>query len=97
MWNPFRHQARISHPGAPTLYSFHQGRLINNGAQTMAFNPLFQLPNIVFRGAGRVAGSLNVMQYTQLNYNNSVPMSSFGGIQVGQIVGQPLLTQNPQL
>lgn len=97
MLNPFRKQARIPHPGAPTIYSYHQGRLINNGAQTMSFNQLFQLPNIFFRGAGRLAGSLNVVQHTQLNYNNSVPVNSFGGIQAGQIVGQPLLTQNPQL
>lgn len=50
------------HPLASEFYSYHLGTRFDPGAQAEAFNPHFQNPVYLFRGAGRVAGSLRVFE-----------------------------------
>lgn len=89
----------IAHPGAPQFYSYHQGPQYNgSGAGSLVFNPLFQLPGILFRGAGRLPRrQLNIFQGPLLNYSNAVPRTGYGGVPTGAIAFQPLMSVNPQV
>jgi hypothetical protein len=89
----------IAHPGAPQFYSYHEGPTFHgSGAGKMVFNPLFQLPGILFRGAGRLPKrSFMVFQGPQLNYAQAVPNTGLGGVVTGSIALQPLLLANPQV
>lgn len=88
---------KIASPSAPALYAYHMGEVYTNGAMEMVFNPLFQLPGVLFRGSGRLAGSLNCYQPNQVQYNNSVPTNSYGGTQAGGIALQGLLDEIPSM
>ena len=82
---------RIAHPNAP-FYQYVPGELFNPGAQSLAFEMRFGLPLLVYRGAGRIAGALQVTQQPQMWANLAVPISGFGGLQTGTFGFQPLYT-----
>lgn len=84
----------IKHPST-NLYSYGSGRnFANPGAGAFVFQPEFTNPTMLFRGAGRVAGSLSVFQGHVARANHAVPHRGIGGVQAGQIVFQGLSDPN---
>ncbi len=79
------------HPIADELYQYRQARPFEPGAMDEAFLPKFSLPVISFRGAARVAGTLNKYQHPQVWFHRQIGVQGFGGVTAGQIIGQPLL------
>jgi hypothetical protein len=73
------------------LYDYVLGRRFDPGAGAEVFQPAYTLPVIMFRGNGRVAGRINPTQPPMVQFNSAVGLQGFGGIQVGQLFGQPLL------
>lgn len=73
------------------IYSWHQGRIFNNGAQQIAFEFGKALPLYSVIGPGTIAGALMVDQPPQVWNPQSVPMTGIGGIQAGALVSQPLV------
>jgi hypothetical protein len=81
----------IQHPVATDLYSYHLGPRFDPGAQAEVFNPLFTLPIVLFRGAGRVAGGFMVTQHPQVWFTQQSGINGLGGVVPGQINFQPLI------
>ena len=81
----------IQHPLNHELYQYHLGYRFDPGAMAEAFIPLFELPHIMFRGAARVAGTLNKLQPPQVWFARQNGIVGMGGIQNGQLISQPLL------
>lgn len=87
-------KGKISHPST-NLYSYGAGKqFANPGAGAFVFQPEFTNPTLLFRGAGRVAGSLNVFQGRVAHSLLAVPHRGIGGTQAGQIVFQGLSDPN---
>jgi hypothetical protein len=82
---------KIQHPTAYNLYGYHLGPRFDPGAQAEVFNPFNSLPLIVIRGAGRVAGALDVLQHPQVWFTQQSGIVGLGGIVPGQIMFQPLI------
>lgn len=61
------------------------------GSGNFVYEAEFQNPVQVFRGAGRVAGSLRVTQQPQVYYNFRNVRAGLGGIQAGTMALQPLV------
>lgn len=83
-------QLRILHPEAENLYSYLLGRRFDPGAEAEAFQPLFELPLISFRGPARLAGALMVTQHPQVQVPFANSISGLGGIIAGTYVLSPL-------
>lgn len=82
----------FNHPGAPNLYSYHQGLVLTNGTRQLVFDQETTLPSISFRGSGRTAKyQLNSEQPAQVRANLAVPIAGIGGLMAGQIQQQPLI------
>lgn len=73
------------------LYNYHIGPRFDPGAQAEVFNPLFTLPVIFIRGAGRIAGSLRVTQHPAVWFTQQSGINGLGGVVPGQIIFQPLI------
>lgn len=84
-------QKRIQHPLNKELYQYRLGKRFDPGAMAEAFDPLFTLPMILFRGAGRLAGALNVFSHPQVWFNQQQGIQGVGGLQAGFLVSQPLI------
>lgn len=85
-------ERRIQHPLNHQLYQYNAGVRFDPGAPAEAFTPLFTLPPIVIRGAGRVPyGSIRPLQPPQIYFTPQVGVQGLGGIQAGQMLGQPLI------
>jgi hypothetical protein len=95
MQNPFK-KPKIAAPGNG-IYRYHRGEEFNNGAQEMAFDWPFALPSLLFRGAGRLAGTLNVLPGNQQEYNYQVTPIGLSGLPAGFYYQQPLITQEPTI
>lgn len=87
---------QIAHPTADQYYNYLMGVRFDPGAPSEAFKPMHQLPAIVARGAGRVAGSLRVFQHAQLYFHQQIGINGLGGLQAGQVILQPLFDPNSQ-
>ena len=74
-----------------SLYQYDVTRRFDPGAPGNAFEPLFNLPKIVFRGRARIAGQFGTMQPPQIYFNGQLGVTGLGGIQAGQVISQPLL------
>lgn len=85
---------QIGHPTAKQYYNYLLGIRFDPGAMGEAFEPMHQLPPIVIRGAGRVAGGMRVLQHAQLYFKPQVGIAGLGGLQAGQVISQPLLDLN---
>jgi hypothetical protein len=94
MWG--KKPTRIAHPLAHQFYNYHLGIRFDPGAMAEAFVPAFQLPVLSFRGRARLAGSLRVLQHPQVWFKQQRGVSGLGGIQAGQVLGQPLLDISQQ-
>lgn len=81
---------RIVHPLNDELYQYRLGTRFDPGAEAEVFEPLFQNPVIMFRGAGKVAGSLSKLQHPQVYFNYQTGINGIPTI-AGQIIQQPLL------
>lgn len=90
MWNPLRAK-RILHPVAHELYQYHLGIRFDPGAMAEAFEPLFGLPLVSFRGSGRVAGALRPLQPPQVWFTQQQGIQGLGGLVAGQVILQPLI------
>jgi hypothetical protein len=55
------------------------------------FEPLTNNPVYFFRGNGRVAGQFRTLQPPQVFVNRNAGVMGLGGVQAGQLFGQPLL------
>lgn len=86
----------IQHPLAHELYQYHLGPRFDPGAQAEVLNPRFQLPEILFRGAARLAGSLSKFQPPQVWFRQQRGLVGLGGLQTGQIILQPLIDPSTQ-
>jgi hypothetical protein len=80
---------KVSHPTAPNLYTYQHHVAPTAGAAEFTFNPEFTLPAYVFRGAGRIAGALNVFQARVSHANLAIPMRGIPTV-AGQIMFQGL-------
>jgi len=65
-------------------------RYDGEGAAALVYNQEFGLPPYLFRGAGRCAGALAVLQPAQAMYPLSIATAGLGGTQAGFLVGTPL-------
>jgi len=91
---------KIKHPTAPKLYQFRQGiqvmadSALLSGFEQPTYNPIY-----LVRGAGKIAGSLMVLQPPVSFAPLAVPIASFGGTQAGIFQLQPLVdtTGDPNL
>lgn len=87
-----KRQARILHPINHELYQYRLGIRFDPGAPAEAFEPLTALPVISFRGRARVAGQyFHALQPPQVVFPQQAGIVGLGGLQAGQLVGQPLL------
>lgn len=59
-------EVRIIHPLGFQYYNYVLGRRFDPGAEAEAFQQLFALPIISFRGAARLAGTLDKIQPPQV-------------------------------
>lgn len=85
-----RREKRILHPDADEFYQYVLGQRFDPGAQAEIFEPQFSNPAFLFRGAGRLAGSLNVLAGPQIYVNLSVPTTGIAGTIAGQLISAPL-------
>lgn len=76
---------------AEPIYSWHQGRIFNNGAQQVAFEFGKALPLYSIIGPATIAGALMIDQPPQVFNPQSVPVVGLGGIQAGGFTSQPLV------
>lgn len=82
---------RWRHPQNPAQVQYVQGRIFTNGAMTLGYESRYtQSPVLIYRGAGRTAGSLRPLQHPQVYYSQAVPFSGVGGLTAGQILGYSL-------
>jgi hypothetical protein len=81
---------RIQHPLNHELYQYALGYRFDPGAMAEAFEPKFQLPEIVFRGRARLAGALNITQPPQIWFTQQVGLTGVPR-QAGYLRGAPLL------
>ena len=81
---------RILHPLAQEFYSYHLGPRYDPGAQAETFNPHFQNPVYLFRGAGRVAGAMRVFEHPQRWFHQQTGINGVP-TQAGFLRSQPLL------
>jgi hypothetical protein len=81
---------RIQHPLADQFYEYYYGRRFDPGAPAEGFAAKFALPKIVFRGAARLAGALNVIQPPQVWFNQQIGVAGVPR-QAGYYRAAPLL------
>jgi hypothetical protein len=86
----------IDHPLAHQLYNYISGRRFDPGAPAEAFQPLFQLPVISFRGRARLAGQFLTLQPPQVWFDQQSGINGLGGLQFGQLISQPLIDPSNQ-
>jgi hypothetical protein len=91
MWNPFKSPRVPKSLQGTEVYEHILGRRFDPGAMAEAFEPLLGNPVYLFRGSGRLAGSLSKFQPPQVWFNPVTGVQGLGGVQAGQYVGQPLL------
>lgn len=73
-------------------YSFHETFYPSPGSGNFAFVPNMTLPALAVQGPGNmVLAQLSVVSANEFFTQPTLPTSGFGGIQQGQIVGQPLI------
>lgn len=100
MFSHNKNRPVIQHPIAHQLYQYRLGRRFDPGAMAEAFDPLFALPTISFRGPARLAGTLSVFQSPQIWFNQQVGIVGLGGLQAGMLISQPLIDpsqlENPE-
>lgn len=77
--------------GAPFLYQYRLGVRLDPGAAAEVLEPSLTLPVILFRGNGRVAGSLAVTQPPQVFFNGQIGLQGLGGVAAGQMFSQALI------
>lgn len=70
-------------------------RYNGEGSAAFIFDREFSNPTYSFRGRARVAGSLSVFQPAQVYYSQAIPTVGLGGLQAGQLYGQPLVSMEP--
>lgn len=92
MWSIFKSAKlpKSASKGTP-IYDYSLGRRFDPGAPAEVFQPTLRNPVYLFRGPGRVAGFLQVLQPPQVQFVAQVGTQGLGGVQVGQLYGQPLL------
>ena len=90
MWNILKALFAPQYPNSPVNH-FVIGRRFDPGAPGEVFVSDLGLPLIIFRGAGRLAGSLSKLQPPQVWFPPQAGVQGIGGIQAGQYVGQPLI------
>lgn len=82
----------IKHPLADELYQYVDGKRFDPGAPAEGFLPKFGLPPISFRGRARVAVQyFRALQPAQVYFLPQRGVQGLGGVQTGQVIGQPLL------
>lgn len=86
-----QNRSKIQHPLNHELYQYRLGPRFDPGAMAEVFEPLFQLPHILFRGAGRIAGTMSKLQPPQVWFTQQRGIVGLGGLQAGQVISQPLL------
>lgn len=77
-----------------SLYRYTPRRYPTPGTGNYAFEPKFSLSKFpLLAGPGKVTmGQINPLQPPQTYYYMQAPTAGLGGVQAGQIVGQPLLS-----
>lgn len=80
----------ILHPQQFEFYQYRLGMRFDPGAQAEIFEQRFTNPVQVFRGRGRVAGSLRVTAHPQVYFNAQSRVHGMG-TQAGQVMFQPLI------
>lgn len=90
-WNFFKRAKAPKGINGNPNYDFRLGLRFDPGAQAEALEPLYDNPVYLFRGNGRLAGSFNKFQHPQIMFPGTRGTVGYGGIQAGQIIGQPLI------
>lgn len=91
MWSFFKSPRVPKSVQGGEVTEYRLGRRFDPGAPAEVFEQVFSLPVILFRGRGRVAGTLNKFQPPQVNVTPVLGVQGLAGIQAGQYVGQPLI------
>lgn len=91
LFNRPRPVSTIQHPTAHQLYNYLLGEIFLPGAEGEVFLPLNNNPLYNFRGAGRLAGTLSVLQPAQVRVPFMIGQAGIPTI-AGQIIQQPLMT-----
>ena len=91
MWSIFKSAKAPKSLRGSEIYDHVLGRRFDPGAQAEVFLPAFANPVFLFRGNGRLAGSRIVFQPPAVWVRPAYTMAGLGGIQAGQVVGQPLV------
>jgi hypothetical protein len=95
MQNPFKKKKIVSPRDG--IYSYHHGETLSNGTEEFAFEYPFNLPSLLFRGAGRLAGTLSIFPGPQSRYHYRVTQIGLGGLPAGFIYQQPLIEHEPEI
>jgi hypothetical protein len=91
MWNPFK-SPRIPQGKRGSMFSrFILGRRFDPGAEAEVFIPATNTPVILYRGRGRAAGTFGTLQPAQAYFYGAQGVIGLGGVQAGQVIGQPLI------
>jgi hypothetical protein len=91
LWkNPFARRPKFLHPSAPQLAIYKLGKILNGGAELAGYIPKTELtPLYMYRGPGRLACTLSVLQPVQLWVDLSIPIAGVPTV-AGQYILQPL-------
>lgn len=91
MWNPFKSPRVPKSLKGTEVYEHILGRRFDPGAMAEAFESILGNPVYLYRGNGRVAGTLSKLQAPQVWFPPQRGVQGLGGLQAGQVVGQPLI------
>lgn len=91
MWSIFRAAKIPKSVQGHEIYDYRLGRRFDPGAPGEVFEPTLNNPVFMFRGSARLAGHLSIFQPPQVNVLTNIGVQGLGGIQGGQIFGQPLI------
>jgi hypothetical protein len=76
---------------AKQFYNYILGTRFDPGAEAEVFERATEDPIQVFRGAARLAGSLNVFQHPQVWFTQQNGVQGIGGLQAGTVRFTPLI------
>lgn len=86
----FGMRLKFLHPSAPQLNSYALGDVFTGGAELAVYLPKTELtPLQTFRGPGRLAGTLSVLQFAQSRVPFQAGVAGIPTIS-GQFISQPL-------
>lgn len=91
MWNFFKAPRAPQGRKDTPLVQYRIGRRFDPGAPAEVFERVLTDPLYLSTGAGVIAGAMRIFQHPQVAVTPVIGVNGLGGVQAGQILGQPLI------